>query len=174
LAARKAVSLQQVGGPFEGRQVAPEAGLPYVHGVRPRRLHVSALLVGGWTLASGGAAGCLDMVQAPRFESVLALEDSFDPVGPYPIEAWVSGELGITRVVLRVTTDPLGGLYGEIPLERVEGDEVLGRWRGELLGRPAPSEYAYYLVAKDHLEQAALYPEDAPGELLSFRIRVRP
>jgi hypothetical protein len=124
-----------------------------------------ALALAGFATALFGCGGNVD----PIFESVLEPEDTYDAVGPYRIEAFITARDPLNWVVLRVAQDN-ATRFGELLATLERGDVKEGLWVAELPGRPAGSRFDFYLAAEDRTGKSAFYPANAPIDLIGFAI----
>ena len=108
--------------------------------------------------------------QDPRFLSVLELSDTTDSVGPYRLEAYVDVPRGVDVFNVRVAESAAALQFGTIAMKRLETTPSNGAWYAELAGRPAGTEYKYYLELRDASGTTITSPARAPAVLHQFMI----
>lgn len=128
-----------------------------------------ATMRGAWIiLVLVGAVGCGR--QEPFFVSVILPEDTTDTVGPYRIEAYVEAPNGVGRFLLRLANAPSSDIFSEIQFTPSDVDDEAAVWFVELPGRPAGTEFYYYLLLTDTHGALIRLPDTAPVALNVFRI----
>lgn len=124
-------------------------------------------VVAAWVLATFSCAA-----SDPWFESVLELDDTFDSVGPYLVEAHVVAPRGVESLVLRVSEEPGADTFSAVSLRQIEGDEAGGLYRAALRGRPGGAVIEYDLVLTDRAQVQVTYPGTA--QKLRFSVLTPP
>lgn len=100
---------------------------------------------------------------APEISGVTTITYTMDEVGPYPIDASITDNVGVTAASIFYRN---GGEFMEEPMTSDGG--ML--WSGDIPGQPVGSLVEYYIAAYDEAENEAFSPSDAPAHLYSFSV----
>jgi hypothetical protein len=99
----------------------------------------------------------------PAVSGVTCLYATDDVVGPYPIEATVTDNLGFVTATLNWRTTPQ---WNQTPMQALPND----RFRAVIPGQPLGSTVEYFVEARDAAQNSATDPPGGPGAPYVFRV----
>ncbi|MCF7923366.1 MAG: choice-of-anchor J domain-containing protein, partial [Candidatus Marinimicrobia bacterium] len=105
-------------------------------------------------------------IRVPTISGVTPNNYTLDVVGPYPIEATIFDNVGVTSVTLYYNVD--NGAFSPITMT----DEGENHYSAEIPGQPVYSDIGYYVMATDEAGNEAFAPAEAPSE--TFILNVLP
>lgn len=119
-------------------------------------------------IASSGAIHCITNsigVEDQLLISHQPLEDTYDDVNDYPVEALIKHNTGINGATLHWTTDTTAG-YNSVVMTNTSGND----WTGNIPAHAAGSKIFYYIQATAQNGKTQVRPMPAPDGYWKFRV----
>ena len=119
-------------------------------------------------ISASGAIHCITKgigVSDPLLIRHQRLDDTFDAVNPYPVEAYIRHRTGISGAQLYWTTDTAAG-FAALPMTD-QGGNV---WAGAIPAQPVGTRIFYYIEATANSGKVQVRPLVAPDGWWDFRV----
>ncbi|MBK9276131.1 MAG: agmatine deiminase family protein [Flavobacteriales bacterium] len=119
-------------------------------------------------ISASGAIHCITKgigVSDPLLIRHQRLDDTYDAVNPYPVEAYIRHRTGIASTQLYWTVDTAAG-FAALPM----ADQGGNVWAGAIPAQPAGTRIFYYIEATANSGKMQVRPLVAPEGWWSFRV----